>query len=243
MDELFGGLPRLGPGSNAATLRVLKALPNVPAEPRVLDVGAGTGAQSLVLAQALPKARITALDVNERALSVLTKRAAEANFAARITTHIAPMHAMDFPAHSFDIIWSEGSAYIMGFANALRKWKPLVRRGGYIVISENTWLTIAPAPRAQDFWDEAYPAMHTMEQNLVLIQDAGYEVITTYIVPPDAWESEYYAALEPRIVQLEARYPAGSREAKMVARVKDEIDLFRTFGEQYGYVFYALRKP
>lgn len=243
MAEIFGGLPRLAPGSNAATMRVLDALDGIPEEARVLDVGAGTGAQSVVLAQALPNARITALDVNEHALGVLMQRAAQANVAGRISTHVGPMHAMDFPIDAFDLIWSEGSAYIMGFANALRKWKPLIRKNGYVVISECTWLTIAPSARAQDFWDAAYPAMQTLQQNLDLIAEAGYDLITTYTVPPAAWEDEYYALLEPRLAALPSTYPAGSREHKALMRIKDEIEIFRTHSDQFGYVFYALRKP
>lgn len=241
--ELMNGLDRMGPGSDAATLRVLGMLDDLPPEPRILDVGAGAGAQSLVLARALPGARITALDVNDVSLARLTKRAAQANLAGRITTHVGPMHAMDFPANAFDVIWSEGAAYIMGFANALRKWKPMLKGGGYLVASELTWLTVAPAADAQTFWDEAYPAMQTLEQNTDVAKEAGYELLATYILPGDAWQTEYYGPLEPRLAALFVRYPPSSREWKTLERMRREIDVFRAHGHEYGYVFYALRKP
>lgn len=240
--ELQAGLPRNGPGSDAATARVLSMLPDVPSDARILDIGAGTGPHTVVLAQALPEARITAVDVNEAVLAQLQRRAAQANASARISTLAMSMHALTFPDGSFDVIWSEGAVYIMGFANGLRAWRAFLRPGGYLVVSENTWLTVAPSPDAQDFWDEAYPSMQTLEQNLAIARDAGYEVVGTYILPPEAWVTEYYAPLEPRIAQMIQRYPKGSREWKLVDRTRRELEIFRAHGNQYGYVFYALRR-
>lgn len=40
------GLPREGPGNDAATLQALRRLPPLPASPRVLDLGCGPGAQT-----------------------------------------------------------------------------------------------------------------------------------------------------------------------------------------------------
>jgi len=240
--ELQAGLPRNGPGSDAATVRVLSMLPDVPSDARILDIGAGTGPHTVVLAQALPEARITAVDVNEAALAQLQRRAAQVNAGARITTHVMSMHALTFADSSFDVIWSEGAVYIMGFSNGLRAWREFLRPGGYLVVSENTWLTVAPNPDAQDFWDEAYPSMQTLEQNLGIAKEAGYEVVGTYILPPEAWVTEYYAPLEPRIAQMIQRYSKGSREWKLVDRTRRELEIFRAHGNQYGYVFYALRR-
>jgi ubiquinone/menaquinone biosynthesis C-methylase UbiE len=239
--QLMAGMERTAPGSDAATLRVLGMLEGLPPDAKVLDVGAGTGAQSIVLAAALPQARITALDISEGQLAVLQRRAQEANVASRITTHTGPMHALDFPAESFDVIWSEGAAYIMGFNNALRKWKPMLKKRGFLVISECTWLTVAPSPDAQDFWDEAYPAMQTLEQNLELARDSEYDVLGTYVLPLEAWQRNYYEDLEPRVAQALAQYDASSRDWKAIDRVRREIAVFRAHGNQYGYVFYALR--
>ncbi len=240
--ELMAGLPRMAPGSEAATLRMLSGLTDLAAEAKVLDVGAGAGAQSIALAQALPQARITAVDVSELALNTLQKRAQEAGVASRIAVHHGSMHAMEFPDESFDLIWSEGAIYIMGFGNGLRAWKPMLKQRGYLVVSECTWLTVAPSRDAQDFWDEAYPAMQTMEQNVEAAQESGYEVLGTYVLPPEAWQNEYYAALEPRVEQLLPTLTQGTRPWRTVDQVRREIEVFRAHGNQYGYVFYALRK-
>ncbi|MDE0044739.1 MAG: hypothetical protein OXU19_02595 [bacterium] len=48
--KLFSGLPRQGPGSAADTRRALGFVPDVGPRTRILDIGCGTGGQTLVLA-------------------------------------------------------------------------------------------------------------------------------------------------------------------------------------------------
>jgi methylase of polypeptide subunit release factors len=61
--EIYGTLPRAGPGSTADTLRALSMVPHTDVR-SVLDLGCGPGAQTLVLAEVLPEADILALDLN-----------------------------------------------------------------------------------------------------------------------------------------------------------------------------------
>ena len=61
--ELFSGLPRQGPGTAEGTRRALRLVPDVGPRTRVLDVGCGTGAQTLVLADSSPS-RIVAVDIH-----------------------------------------------------------------------------------------------------------------------------------------------------------------------------------
>jgi hypothetical protein len=40
----------------------------------------------------------------------------------------------------FDIVYMEGSIYIMGFYNGLNKWKNILNKNGYFLCSELSWI-------------------------------------------------------------------------------------------------------
>jgi len=67
IDMLFGGMEKLGPGSNFDTLKVLAMLPQVSYE-TIVDAGCGSGRQTLVLASQLQEL-VHAVDSYEPFLS------------------------------------------------------------------------------------------------------------------------------------------------------------------------------
>ena len=71
--ELYGSLPRQGPGGPASTRRALSRLPALPAGASVLDIGCGSGAQTAVLAER-SDLRITAIDTQAASLTRLQQR-------------------------------------------------------------------------------------------------------------------------------------------------------------------------
>jgi len=91
-----------------------------------------------------------------------------------------PDAAPPFDECSFDLVWSEGAVYVMGFATGLRAWRPLVRPAGLVVVTEATWFTDAPSARARSFWADAYPAMTDVTTNERIAAQAGYQVIGTH---------------------------------------------------------------
>lgn len=91
MDEtllgaLFFPLPRQGPGSDACTEKMFRLLPGLSPDPKILDVGCGSGRQTLVLARLAPDAQVTAVDIFPPVLDTLDARAQKAGVAGRIRT-------------------------------------------------------------------------------------------------------------------------------------------------------------
>ncbi|MGA7627893.1 MAG: class I SAM-dependent methyltransferase [Methanoregula sp.] len=114
MGALFFGLPRQGPGSDACTERMFHLLPGLPAHPTILDIGCGSGMQTLVLARLAPDARITAVDLYQPVLDILDARAQKAGVAGRVKTVRVFMDVLPFPPGSFDLLWAEGSIFVIG---------------------------------------------------------------------------------------------------------------------------------
>ena len=200
--ELHAGLPREGPGDDASTERALRLLPHLSPRPQILDVGCGPGAQTLVLARATG-GTVTAVDLHQPFLDELTRRARAAGLAKNIRPLRASMDALPFEPESFDLIWSEGAIYVMGFERGLRAWQRFVRHGGYVVVSELSWLVDDPPAPARDFWNDAYPAMQSVAENRAIIERSGYERVADFVLPKSAWLDGYYAPLARRMDTLE----------------------------------------
>ena len=240
--ELHSGLPREGPGDDASTERALRLLPHLPARPEIVDAGCGPGAQTLVLARATGGA-VTAVDVHQPFLDELMQRAGAAGLAAHIRPLRASMDALPFDPDSFDLIWSEGAIYIMGFERGLRAWQPFVRHGGYVVVSELSWVVDDPPAPARDFWNDAYPAMQSVAENRAAVERCGYERIADFVLPKLAWLDGYYTPLARRMDMLERDHANDPATLKFLAGERREIELFDTHGDTYGYVFYLMRRP
>jgi len=240
--RLFEGLPRQGPGSDACTREALRRLPPLPPAPRVVDLGCGAGRQTLVLAEAL-RSKVLAVDLHQPFLDQLSASAQARGLAHLIETRCADFGALgaqpDLAPSSVDLLWSEGAIYLLGFEAGLSLWRPLLAPGGLVVVSECCWLTDAPEGELAAFWREAYPDMGTVERNVARAESAGFEPLDWWPLPAAAWWDDFYTPLIGRLAALEAD-PA---LAAPIAETRREIELFRRYGDSYGYVFYLLRAP
>jgi SAM-dependent methyltransferase len=230
IDEIFwvvhDGLPREAPGSPATTRLLLQLAGPLPACPRVVDIGCGTGPASLLLAREAD-AEVVAVDAHEPFLARLRTDAAAAGLDGRIRTLAAPMEDLPLPDASADLVWAEGSAYVMGFDAALQAWRRLLAPGGVLVLTEAEWTTPSPAPVVREFWDAGYPGMRTTDGN----------VRAVYLLPESDWAA-YYGPLAARIAALRRARPDATDVLDEVGR---EVEVRRAHGGDYGYTGYVLR--
>jgi ubiquinone/menaquinone biosynthesis C-methylase UbiE len=247
MDDSFiftmhEGLPRQGPGSNECTRKAFFMLKDLPARPAILDIGCGSGMQTVELARICPDCHITAVDIHQPYLDDLARRAASAGVGDRITTVRASMDDLPFEDGSFDVLWAESSIFIVGFEEGLQSWKRLLRPGGYLCLSEAAWFTDSPSPEAAAFWNDCYPAIKTAPESAAIASSAGYEVVATFPLPGSTWWENYYTPLIERLPDLKAA-AAGNPDAEaLVAFSEREIEIHRKHGGEYGYEFFILRK-
>lgn len=82
--EIFEPLSQGAPGNDASTLRALGEVPGRDSVRQVLDIGVGHGRTTFTLAQALPDAHITAVDIHPPFVEKLASNAREAGVADRV---------------------------------------------------------------------------------------------------------------------------------------------------------------
>jgi ubiquinone/menaquinone biosynthesis C-methylase UbiE len=238
--KLHEGLSKQGPGSDASTRRALALVPELPPTPRVLDLGCGPGRQSLVLAGETG-GHVTAVDLQPAFLEQLEERARAARLADRIATLNASMGDLPCEDASFDLLWSEGAIYNIGFDYGLGAWRRLLRPGCSLAVTELSWLTLDPPERIRRFWDSHYPAMRGRETNERAVAEAGYRLLGSFVLSEAEWWDDYYGPIDERIAALrEQRSDVGWLAA--LAAAEEESSIVRDCGGAFGYVFYVMQK-
>lgn len=239
--EIHSGLGREAPGSRQATKMAYRALGDGDQIRKILDIGCGPGAQALQLAE-LSDADIHAVDTHEPFIRRLKGEIAARDLQSRVFPRLADMNRLPFQAASFDLIWSEGTIYIAGFEKGLRLWRPLLKPGGGIVVSEISWLAEAVPGEPRRYWTDAYPGMKSRRENEVILGATGYILLDSFVLPESGWWDEYYTPVEQKLADLEARYRDDPEALRVLALEKQEIDMYRRYSDCYGYVFYIARR-
>jgi ubiquinone/menaquinone biosynthesis C-methylase UbiE len=239
--EFYSWMNRQGPGSLSDTKRAFDALNLGDKKIKVLDIGCGAGAQTMDLAS-LVNGEIIGIDKHKIFLDKFKSTYSKQADYNKVTLKIGDMNDIQEEPESFDLIWAEGSIYIMGFENGLQNWKKFIKTNGYLVVSEISWMKDEIPEELKEYWTATYKEIDTIENKLEKIKKNGYEIIDHFSLSEEAWADEYYVPLSEKLDRFMEKY-AGDDEAEIVADcIDDEIELYEQYAEYFGYEFYIMRK-
>jgi len=238
--ELFSGLPRGGPGDNFSTRKAFSFMIDLPLKPLILDIGCGPGMQTIELAK-LSRGTIFALDNHQPFLDKLMYNARIEGVQKNIIPKLQSMHEMDFEDETFDIVWSEGALYLLGFANGLKECYRLLKQDGYLAVTEAVYLKNNPPQPVIDFWKE-YPAITDIQANIDMIKNAGFELLSHFTLPDSSWIDEFYDPMEKRIKILREKYVENKKALEVFDSMQKEINVFKKYSEYFGYQFFIMKK-
>jgi SAM-dependent methyltransferase len=233
---------RQGPGADSDTKRAAELARLSPSEPiELLDIGCGTGASSLVLAQLL-NAQITAVDFLPDFIEELRARAESLGLAEKITPLVCTMESLPFASEAYDVIWAEGAIYNIGFKSGVNYWKQFLKPGGLLVVSEITWITGSRPGEVQQYWDSQYPEISTASEKIGVLESSGYSPLAYFTLPQSSWLDNYYRPLQNSFPDFLHRHE-GSEEARAIVVAEEkEIALYERYKAYYSYGMYIANK-
>jgi len=189
-------------------------------KPRILDIGCGSGVPTMELAT-LGRGEVIGIDIDQSALDKLTGKIREAGFSDRVQAVNCSILDMPFPDESFDLIWSEGSIFVVGFKRGIQDWKRFLKTGGFMVIHDEKG---------------------DVEEKLRQISQCGYKLLGYFILSEETWWTEYFAPLEKLIAESQTSYADDPHTLEELSQAQKELEMFRRNPERNNSVYFVIQK-
>ena len=239
--ELCEALPGSGPGDNEYTRRAFSSIPQQTKHPSILDIGCGQGMQTIELAK-ISNGKIIALDNHQPFLDILMDRSKNEGFQEKITTKNMSMLDMSFEEKTFDIIWSEGALYFMGFQNGLKRCHQLLKDNGCLAVTELVYTAPNPPNAVVEYFDSEYPDIKNIEEKIVTIKTEKFNLISNFTLPESAWLNNYYLPMEKELPRLTKKYQGNEVALSVFEGFRNEVDFYKKYSKFYGYEFFIMQK-
>jgi len=189
-------------------------------EPKILDIGCGSGIPTLELAK-LSNGEVIGIDTDQSSIEELKRKITKEALSNRVEGINLSMFEMKFPDEAFDIIWSEGAIRTIGFETSLKQWRRFLKRNGYLVIHCQTKYVV---------------------DSLSYIPKHGYSLKEAVQLPPDAWLTEFYQPLEEKMSTLLHKYATSSDALQLLRQLQSEIIMVKKNPRNFRSSFYIMKK-
>jgi len=181
--DLHKRAKRQGPGGDVETSKAIDlAMLDLCAPLKIADIGCGTGAPTMQLARLL-NAKITAIDFLPDFIEVLKVNAEKEGLSKKINPLVSSMENLPFSDEEYDVLWSEGAIYNIGFEKGINEWRRFLKPGGLLVVSEITWITGKRPSEIQEYWEAEYPEIDTASSKINILERSGYSPVAYFVLP------------------------------------------------------------
>ncbi len=204
---------------NKYTRKAFELLPKLK-NPHILDIGCGTGVPTMELAK-ISDGHVIGIDIDESSLGLLQRKIRKMGLNNQISVINDSILTADFPEKSFDIIWAEGSIFVIGFEKSIKKWRQFLKPNRFLVIHDEN---------------------KDKTKKLESITKYGYSLIAQFELPDNLWWREYYTPLEQLIQEFRYTYPNDSELINELNKDKIEIEKCKSNSVVFSSFFVIMQR-
>ncbi len=238
--DFFKRVDRQGPGGEWETRLATSLIPTFDGKVRIADIGCGAGSQTFVLADEYD-AEIMAVDLLPEMMEMVGKKCKEKGLEDTVHPVQASMDNLPFAPESFDLIWAEGSIFIMGYEKGLEYWHQFLKPGGFVAVTDSSWLG-NKRPANMGWINDNLPEIDSIGHKIAQMSEAGYEPYAHFTLPATCWTKNYYEPMQPAMDAFLRDHPNSPKAQAFIGRLKEEIAYYEANKDCFGYVFYIGRK-
>ena len=208
---------------------------------KIADIGCGTGASAIELARSL-NAKITAIDFLPEFIEVLKSKAENAGLSNQINPVVCSMENLPFDDEEYDVIWSEGAIYNIGFEKGIKDWRRFLKPGGILAVSEITWISDERPSEISKYWQSEYPEIGTASAKINILEESGYSPVAYFVLPEHCWLENFYLPLQGSFPEFLAGNSYSEDAQTIVDAENKEIALYEKYKAYYSYGVYIAKK-
>ncbi len=194
--------------------QVLKNLPESD-NPKILDIGCGTGVPTLWLAEKY-SGTITAIDTDELLLGFLEHKIQRKETSSSIETKNVSFFDLETEPEGFDLILAEGFLNVVGFEMGFKRVIAKIKQKGYFIIHD-------------EYKDN--------DKKIALIEKNKCKIVSSLLLDETIWWTDFYGQLE-----IEINKPGNAHLRGLFMNEINEIDQYKKNPCLFKSIYYVVLK-
>ena len=194
-----------------------KAISIIPIieNPRILDVGCGSGVPTLMIAEKF-NGKITAVDTDTKSIDIFREKVKGLNLSNRVILSNSSFFDIKVKNNQYDLILAEGLLNVVGFQKGFLRMIKLLKRDGFIIIHDE---------------------FQNQNEKIEFIENNDCKILDSFVLDEQIWWNDYFKCLEKKI-----NSSSNKEFLRLFKSDLREIKMFKKNPSKYISAYYIIEK-